>query len=323
MLFSLSACDQPDGQSAAAGSRPEPIVVYASYADEAYLPELFREFTQQTGTRVTVKYADAAQHVANVINKRGSPPADLLLTPTAVGVWRAAEEGALRPLGSETIREQVAPGFRDTDHYWTAVSYRAAQMVFDSQKVASADLSNYADLARPEYSGLLCLSSSALAINRSIIALLIKTQRRRPAEMIVRGWVANLALPPFESEARLVAAIDAGTCAIGLVSAHEPQLGATLEKNPKIEVLTPTVAAWSIEAAGINRHAREPEAALVLLEWLMSVDVQDRHSRATRSQPVIVSAENSDRLSPARDDVVTVASFDADAVQLAERARYR
>lgn len=323
VLVSLSACDEPGGAAVPAAPRPEPIVVYASNADETYLPELFAEFTRQTGTRVTVKHADAASNVAALVKQRGSPPADLLLTPTAVGVWRAADEGALRPLGSEYLQQNVAPGFRDPDHYWTAVSVRAAQIVVDRRRLATADLTRYEDLAEPRYKGLLCLSASALAVNRSIIAMLIRTHRRRPAEIIVRGWVANLALPPFAAEAELVAAVEAGTCAVGFVSANEPRLASLLESDARFEVLTPVLAARSVEAAGINRHAREPEAALVLLEWLLSADVQARHSRATGSRPVIRIAGSGDSQSLAADNAVTAPSFDADALGLAERARYR
>ena len=72
----------------------EPIVVYASYADETYLPALFNGFTRETGIRVTVRYATTQSIVDDVIGKRGSPPADLLLTANVTGVWRAADKGA-------------------------------------------------------------------------------------------------------------------------------------------------------------------------------------------------------------------------------------
>jgi len=122
---------------------PEPVVVYASYADEAYLPALFAGFTRETGTRVTVRHADAMAIVDKVIENRGSPPADLLLTANVNGVWRAADEGALRPLGSDVVQQRVPAQLREPDGYWTAVSFRTAQIVFDLQAFNAADVGRY------------------------------------------------------------------------------------------------------------------------------------------------------------------------------------
>ena len=44
--LALCACEQPVPDSRAPATRPEPVVVYASYEDENYLPSLFAGFTR-------------------------------------------------------------------------------------------------------------------------------------------------------------------------------------------------------------------------------------------------------------------------------------
>lgn len=320
----LAACGVPDEEPPRQGPRPEPVVVYASHDDAAYWPGLFAGFTRETGIRVTVKHGEPDRIVNDVIAKRGSPPADVLLAPGVAGIWRASDEGALLPLSSALIKAQVPGPFRDPDGYWTAISHRVAEIVVDPSVVAPAGLERYEELARPEYKGLLCLSSAALPVNRSVIAMLIRTHGARPAELIVRGWVANLAIPPLDSEKKLVGAIEAGTCALGIVSAPQVPLQSSRDIDASIGRIVPNPAYVDAEAAGINRHAREPEAALRLIEWMLSAEFQNVHSEASGNRPVVSGGQ---RLAPddasGQESIVMVGSFDQDAVKLAERARYR
>jgi len=304
----------------------EPVVVYASYADETYLPALFAGYTRDTGVRVTVRHADAQTIVDDVIGKRGSPPADLLLTANVNGVWRAADEGALRPLGSDVAQQRVPAQLRDPDGYWTAVTFRTTQIIFDKQAFSAADVGRYEDLANPEFKDKLCLTTSTLAVNRSLIAHLIKIHGTRPAEIIVRGWMQNLALPPFKSESELMRAIAAGTCSAGIVSSSGTQLLPPHDEVLRIVASTPAPAHVSVEAAGINRHAREPEAARQLLEWMLSATAQQTHTSATATHQVIQSAAGQAELWSqllGGSNVAAAAWLDEDAVKLAERAGYR
>ncbi len=328
--FSAASCgeSEPTAERVEQQSQlhQEPVVVYASYADETYLPALFAGFTRDTGIRVTVRHADTRILVDDVIAKRGSPPADLLLTPTAYGVWRAADEGALRPLGSDVALRRVPEQLRDPDGYWTAVSFRTTQIIFDVQAFSAADVGRYEDLANPEFRDKLCLTTSTLAVNRSLVANLIKIHGVRPAEIIVRGWMQNLALPPFKAELDLMRAIEAGTCSAGIVSGSGTQLLPPQDEVLRIVASTPAPAHASVEAAGINRHAREPEAARELLEWMLSATAQREHAIATATHPVIQGAAGqADSWSQqlGEGNVAAAAWLDEDAVKLAERAGYR
>ncbi len=305
---------------------PEPLVVYASYADEAYLPALFAGFTRATGIRVTVRHADAKSIVDNVIEKRGSPPADLLLTPTAYGVWRAAEEGALRPVGSESVQESVPAQFRDPDSYWTAVTLQSTRIVFDTEAISVSDFRRFEDLGNPAFRKKLCLTSSKLAANRSLVGMLIRAHGVRPAEIIVRGWIQNLALPPFETEVELMRAIDAGSCSVGIVSNTRTRLILADTSGRQLGMRTPKPVHVITEAIGINRHSREPEAARRLLEWLLSAAVQEQHASATATRPVVwnaVGTASSWAQQLNEGDVAAFVRLHEDAVKLAERARYR
>ena len=300
--------------------------MYASYADEAYLPALFEGFTNETGIRVSVRYADPEKIIENVIEKRGSPPADVLLTDSVDGIWRAGDAGALLPLVSELVEERVPAQLRGPDGYWTAIAFRTTQIVFDTQKFSAADFGRYEDLAQPQFKNMLCLSSSSLVANQSLIANLIRIHGRRPAEIIIRGWMQNLALPPYKTAADLMQAIHSGTCAVGLVSSSDTALLKRHDEASRLAVVSPSPAHLSIEAAAVNRHAREPEAARGLIDWLVSAAIQERHAAAIAMYPVNLAAAGRDMPPSSQlgeSNVAAAAWLSEDAVKLAERAAYR
>lgn len=267
--LALASCSResptPAGDDTVISTRPEPVVVYAADEDSSRWPGVFAEFTRETGIRVTVRHRDAATIVNEVINDHGSPPADVLLTPSVHGAWKAADEGALRPLANGVIDERVAPPFRDSEGFWVAARVRLAVIAYVPAAVDVTGLDAYSSLGDERFRRQLCLTSSTLPLNRALIAQLIDAEGPRPAELAVRRWVANLALPPFKDDTALLAAIEDGTCKLGIVSSDSlPATG-----GPAIFV--PANGFGDIDGVGIARHARQPAAAQQLIDWLVTL----------------------------------------------------
>lgn len=251
---SLIACDAISNTP-----RQEPVVVYVAHADEASLSELFAAFTDETAIPVTVRHGDATALVEDVIANRGSPPADVLLTTNVADIWRAADRGALRPI-ERGILDVVPDILKDPDELWFARNVRRAVIAAGKQRSETSP-NNYAELADPLFRGNVCLVSSSLPLMRSLIAMLITEMGNRPAEILVRGWMQNLALPPFDSEEELLMAIRSGTCGLGILS-H-------LQANGVV-TSTPRSAYFDIDGVGIARHARYPDSAQLLVSWMVS-----------------------------------------------------
>jgi iron(III) transport system substrate-binding protein len=310
VLVLACACEKPDAVQQEAN--PEPVVVYAAYADEEYLRGLFTGLTRETGVRVTLRHANEDRNVRDVVGNTGSPAADVLLTATVSGIWTAADEGALRPLQSPLIDKSVPAVLRDPDGYWVATAAEVAVMA--ARPGTAEGVSDFSELADPGLAGKLCLSISTNAINRGVIAQLIANHGTRPAELIVRGWMRNLARPPYASEAQLLAAIAAGSCTLGLVSESAARDG-------RMEISMPEPAVAAIHAAGVARHARSPEAAKRLIEWLIGADVQLAHAEA-RGHFAVNPGAMEEVLPEIRHPSIA-GVYDLDAARLAERVGWR
>ncbi len=301
LLLALVACGRgssgPDEVQTTA-IRPQPVVVYAAHDDPTFWPDIFAGFTRETGIRVTVRHREPATIVNEVIENHGSPPADILLTPSVYGVWQAADEGALRPLRSDVIAARVDESLRDPDGYWAAVRVRTAVIAHAADFPDAADIAGFADLGDAAYAGQLCLTTSSLPLNRVLIATLIDQYGTREAELAVRYWIRNLALPPFDDESSLHDSIDAGTCKLGILSSDAAAGLSTLDAASK------NASIVDIDGIGIARHAREPESALMLIEWLIGSGSAGP-AMQTATRPVARTAWRID-----------------DAISLAERAGY-
>ena len=309
ILLVLAACG---GDPASEQERFAPVVVYAAYDNGEYLEGLFADFTQQTKIPVTLRLGESGQLVDDIIANRGAPPADVLLASNVADAWRAADEGALRPIAVDNL-DDVAEFLRDPDGLWAATRM-AAIVIARSPQAAEEPPNTYADLAKPIYANSVCLSSSSLHVNRSLIAMLISEIGNRPAERVVRGWVRNLAMPVFETEAELSVAVESGRCDYAILPSSLAA-GAWTLPNP---------AYVQIEGAGIARHARYPESAQQLVDWLLSADVQDRHAQAMKAYPTTTNLIDAALLEvTSRKSVGFAGWHDNDAVLLAERAGYR
>lgn len=305
-LLLIGGCSRDAPEQAVA--RPEPIVVYAARDADTGWSTRFAAFTRDTGVPVTVRNVDGV--VEAVIANRGSPPADVLLAPDVAGIVRAADEGGLRllstgPLG-EAIEMRMPAALRDPEGFWFAVSARVAAIAYRPDRVAASDLAGFEGLADARFRDQLCLSSSSTSVNRLLIATLISELGNREAEVAVRGWIANLARPVFDSEQDLMRAIGDGRCSVAVVALPAGSAGESVVADGAITTYLPLPVVADVAGIGIARHARSPDASRRLLEWLL---------------PRVSALP--DAASIANGNVAAAAWRIDDAARLAARAGYR
>ena len=306
----------------------DPVVVYASYADTAYLPARLSRFTRETGAAVIVRHAGREAIVDDLIADEIVPPADVVITRSVRGVVRAADEGALRPIPEGTIPDGIPASFRDADEFWVALAYRVPVIVYDTRIDDLPVPASLDALAGERLRERLCLSGSENLVNRTVIASLINARGVRAAELLVRGWVANLATTGLDDEADLLRAIEAGRCAVGLASSTAFLLAAQGTGGGALAAIAPAGAGLDVEAAGIGRHARNPDGAAALLAWLLDDAYQLEHSDRTLQSPVSDAVRDgpAGRVSFDRAAVTpgigNVAWADEEALRLAERAQF-
>lgn len=308
------------------------VVVYSARNEQLIKP-LFDAYTKETG--VPVKFiTDKEGPLLQRLKAEGeNTPADLLITVDAGNLWQAANEGLLSPVKSAVLEKNIPAHLRDPQNRWFGLSVRARTIFYNPQKVKRAELSSYEDLANPKWKGRLCLRTSKKVYNQSLVAMMIAEHGEAKTEQIVRGWVNNLATDVFADDTKLLEAIGAGQCDVGIANTY--YYGRLIEKQPQL----PVAIFWpnqkgrgvhvNVSGAGVTAHAKDRAGAIKLLEWLSSdkaqnlfADVNLEYPANPRVKPdAIVAGWGSFKANQI--NVAKAGELQAAAVKLMDRANYK
>ncbi|MDH3767449.1 MAG: extracellular solute-binding protein, partial [Gammaproteobacteria bacterium] len=275
----------------AAGCAPEPneVVVYSARAEQLIQP-LFERYMAQTGAVVTWATDKEGPLMQRLISEGEQTPADLFLTVDAGNLWLAAEQGLLQQAQSAVLNRNVPAHLHDEAGRWFGLSVRARTIIYSTDRVDPSQLSTYAALGDAAWQGRLCLRTSKKVYNQSLVAMMIAEHGEEKTEQIVRRWVANLAAPVYSSDTKVIEAIVAGQCDVGIVNTY--YFGRLQKKDPAI----PIALFWpnqqgsgvhvNVSGAGIVKFADNRPGALKLLEWLSSETAQAEFAALNLEYPV-------------------------------------
>ncbi|GJM08016.1 MAG: putative binding protein component of ABC iron transporter [Lysobacteraceae bacterium] len=304
------------------------LVVYSERKDHLIRP-LLEQYSAQTGVEVRFLTDSAGVLIERIAAEGTNTPADLFLTVDAGSLWQATERGLLVSASGPNLQANIPDHLADPEGRWYGLSMRARTVVYSTERVDRNELGSYADLADAKWQGRLCLRTSKKVYNQSLVAMLINANGEQATEQMVRGWVANLAAPPFSNDTSLIEAIAAGQCDVGIVNTY--YLGRLLKDDPT----TPVTVHWppathiNISGGGVVANSDQKEQATALLDWLASDQAQALFAGLNLEYPADPNAD----LDPL---VEAWGTFDADqanlshagrlqaeAVRLMDRAGYR
>jgi iron(III) transport system substrate-binding protein len=294
------------------------VVVYSARIESLIRP-MFDAFTRKTGIPVRVFSASEAELFERLRAEGPGTPADVLMTVDVGNLWLAQEAGLLQPLHSAAIEKNIPAHLRARQNEWVGLSVRARTIAYGTERVRPEDLSTYEALGDGRWRGRLCLRTSKKVYNQSLVATMIRTLGERRTEEVLRGWMAN---EPriFASDTKLLEAIAAGQCDVGLVNTY--YLAQLKAKDPGI----PVALFWpnqkdrgvhvNISGAGVTRHAKHRDAAVKLLEFLTAPESQNLYADVNYEYPANPAVKPSALLA-------AWGSFKADSVDVAAAGEHQ
>ncbi|MGL4996844.1 MAG: extracellular solute-binding protein [Deefgea sp.] len=313
-------------------AQAETVTVYSARNEQLIKP-LFDAYTKETGVEVKVLTDKEGPLMARLQAESTNTPADLLITVDAGNLWQAANLGLLKTVKSETLNKNVPAHLRDDKGQWYGLSVRARTMFFNPDLLKAEDLSTYEDLADPKWKGKLCLRTSKKVYNQSLVAMMIAQHGEAKTEKIVRGWVANLATDVFPDDTKLLQAIAAGQCAVGIANTY--YFGRIVDKDPKFNARI----FWAnqktegvhvnVSGAGVTRYAKNEAGAVKLMEWLSSNKAQNIYADKDMEFPVNPAVKPDQLVAswgPFKSNVINMSKageLQSQAVKLMDRAGYK
>jgi iron(III) transport system substrate-binding protein len=309
------------------------ITVYSARAENLIKP-VFDAYTRETGVEVRFVTDKEGPLMERLKAEGANSPADLFLTVDAGNLWWAAKEGLLQPVKTKALAAQVPAHLRDPEGRWYGLSVRARTIFYNPTLVKPEELSTYEDLASAKWKGRLCLRTSKKVYNQSLVAMMIAEEGEKKTEETVKGWVANLAAEPFPDDTKLLEAISAGQCAVGVANTY--YYGRLMKEKPDTRVAifwpnqkSPGGVHVNVSGAGVAKHAKNKDEAVRFLEWASGTKAQNLFVDANLEYPANAKIKPAARVEAwgpfkaATFNVAKAGELQADAVKLMDRAGYR
>jgi iron(III) transport system substrate-binding protein len=169
--------------------------------------------------------------------------------------------------------------------------------------------------------------------NQSLVGMMMADIGPVKTERVVRGWVDNLATDVFPDDTKMLEAIAAGQCDVGIANTY--YFGRLMEKNPSL----PIGIFWAnqqgsgthvnVSGAGVTRYAKNEKGAVRLIEWLSSEKAQNLYADVNMEYPVNRKVSVDPVVAKWGDfkhnyiNVAKAGELQAEAVKLMDRAGYR
>jgi iron(III) transport system substrate-binding protein len=282
--------------SALATAAPAAEVNVYSARQEALIKPQLEAFTKQTGIKVNLVTGDGKELVQRLKAEGPNSPADLFFTTDAGNLHSAKEMGLFQKVSSAMIDAAVPAKFRDPDGSWVGLGIRARPIFYVPGKVDPAQLKTYEDLAAPRWKGQILVRSSNHIYNQSLLASIIAHDGAQKAEAWAKGVAENLARKPQGGDRDQIKAAAAGEGAIAISNTYY-YAGMLASKNAeeraaaeKLKVIWPNQDGRgvhvNVSGAGMTAAAKNKEAAVKLLEYLVGDDAQRIYAEVGYEYPV-------------------------------------
>ncbi len=288
------------------------ITMYSGRGEELVKP-IIEQFTSLTGIRVEVRWGGTAELAATILEEGDNSPADIFYAqdPGALG----ALEGMLARLPTG-ILETAGAQFRSPDGRWVGVSGRARTVVYNTERVTEDELpESIWGFVEPQW-----LGSIGWAPTNVSFLVMMTVMRYLWGEDRTRLWLDGImANDPqvYPKNSPIVQAVGAGEVDVGFVNHY--YLLRTLQEDAQFPAGNYHTrngdpgALIMVSGVGILATSENQEAALKLVEFLLSEVGQQYFASQTFEYPVVQSVTTHPALVP-------LSEIDAPAIELRDLA---
>jgi iron(III) transport system substrate-binding protein len=316
----------------------EQVNLYSA-RQEALIKPLLDKFTKQTGISVNLVTGKADTLISRLKSEGKYSPADMLVTTDVGRLYRAKQQGLTQAIDSEFLNTRIASNFQDPDKHWYALTLRARPIMYAPERVDVKQLSRLEDLTDAQWKGRICVRSSNNIYNQSMVAAMIEQIGEEATEAWVKGFVENFARPPTGGDRDQIKAVAAGQCDIAIANTYylagmlSDKDEATRQVAQNVKVLWPNQqdrgAHVNISGVAIAQYAPNKEAAVRLLEFMMTPDSQHWYAMTNHEYPLLEGVEWSAVLKSfasfkaEKIELNRVGELNSQAVQLMDRAGWK
>lgn len=262
---------------------------------------MYDTFTKTTGIKINRVDADDAGIIARLRAEGAASPADVIMLVDAARLATADTQGLFQPIKSAKLDAAIPANLRATATAdgvtWTGFSTRARVIVYDPARVKAGDVATYEQLADPKLKGMVCTRSGSHPYNLSLFSTVVERLGDQKGEAWLKGVVDNMARAPKGGDTDQIKGVASGECGVALTNTYymarlikstKPEDKAVVDK---VRVMFPNQGTSgthvNIAGAGVAKHAKNRDNAILFMEFLSSPYAQDYFANGNNEFPTV------------------------------------
>ena len=266
---------------------PGTLTIYSGRS-ESLVDAIIDQFSNATGVKVSVKYANTPQLAATLLEEGERSPADIFFAQDPGGLW--AVEDMLSPL-PDRILARVPTWARSPRSRWVGISGRARVVVYNSEKLTEQDLpDDIFDFIDPKWKGRIGWPPTNASFQTMVTAMRVSWGEEK-AKQWLSGILSNEP-KAYPKNTPTVAAVDAGEIDVGFVNhyylyrflAEQGESFSARNYHPRAGG---PGALMMVAGAGILSTSKNKEAAERFLEFMLSQAGQAYFANQTYEYPLL------------------------------------
>lgn len=303
------ATDEPLGEDL----QGTELIIYSGRSQSLVGP-LLKQFQAETGIEVGVRWGKTAELAATLLEEGERSPADVFYAQDPGGLGAVVD--LMAPLPQDLL-DRVDPRFRDPQGRWVGVSGRARVVVYNTERLSPQDLpQDLWGFTDPAWKGRLGWAPTNASFQAMVTAMRVAWGEERAREWL-EAMLAN-EIRAYENNTAIVAAVGSGEIDAGFVNHYYLYRFLTEEGEdfPARNYFLPSGGPGSlvmVSGVGVLKTAEHREAALRLIDYLLSEPAQRYFAQETFEYPLVQGI-------PAYGDLTPLEDLNALPIDLADLA---
>jgi len=267
------------------------VVVYTAL-DRAFSEPIFDEFRRHTGIEVRAKYDTESTKTIGLANRIRSeklrPRCDVFWNNEILNTLELKAEGLLTPCQPEEA-ENYPARYRDSDGYWYGFAARARVLLVNTELVQGGDdfPTSIEDLKDPAWRGRTGIAKPLFGTTASHAACLVATRGEKATIQFFKELREN-DIQIHGGNKGCAVAVASGTAAFALTDTDDAMI--EVEAGKPVRVVYPDSVdgregtLFLPNTVAMVRGAPHPEEASMLIDYLLSAEVEQRLAEGASAQ---------------------------------------
>ncbi|HUR76669.1 MAG TPA: extracellular solute-binding protein [Acidimicrobiales bacterium] len=268
------------------------LVIYSGRTSNLITP-LLKQFSEETGIKIDVRYGDSAELALLVDEEGKKSPADVFISQSPGAIGFLDSHKRLAGLDAAVLGK-VEPEFRAADRRWVGLTGRVRTLVFNTEKVDRASLpASVLDLAQPAYKGRV-----ALAPSNGSFQDFVSTLRELVGDDEAGAWLKAMAdggAPEYANNTAIVEAVARGEVEMGLVNHYYIARAKSEDADTPVDTYFFSAndpgRLLLVTAAGVLDTADKNVEATRLIRFLLGAKAQKFFAEETFEYPLAAGQE--------------------------------